>query len=260
MYSMDPDFLFVAQQMVETHSLESKIDMAMSHGSLETSGNKTKLTPSKDAFSIFQSLPGTPAYWKQFRSEIFSRIEQLGPFHLFFTLSCAEMRYIYLKMFLSYLNCEYKNTSFKRWPSVLAEVLKVVEEGRLKVRYELDTDGNWDGREETIFIEEYENGEMKSSRNLTEYMDYYLYKKKISKTDFFKDHFVLITRIFDKRVKDFLSLVLMKKGIEHYCYRVEFQMRGYVYKIKHIYFRIVHVCSFQFTSYSWCRMVKTKRG
>ena len=94
---MDPDFLFVAQQMVETHTLESKINMSCLHGSLETTTkNKTKLTPSKDAFSIFQCLPGTPAYWKMFRSEIFSRMEQLGPFHLFFTLSCAEMRYVYI--------------------------------------------------------------------------------------------------------------------------------------------------------------------
>ena len=94
MYAMNADFLFVGQQMVETHALESKINISMSHGSLKKTGHRAKLTPSKDAYNIFQCLPGTPAYWKTFRSEIFSRMEQLGPFHLFFTLSCAEMRYV----------------------------------------------------------------------------------------------------------------------------------------------------------------------
>ena len=97
-------------------------------------------------------------------------------------------------------------------------------DGKLKVRYELDEDNKWDGREETIHID-FENG----SKNLTDFMKDYLREKKLSKTDFLKNHFVLITRIFDKRVKDFLSLVLKKKGIEDYCYRVEFQMRGYVF-------------------------------
>ena len=105
MYAMDPDFVFTAQQKVETHALENKIDMAMSHGSLEVVDSETKLVPSKDAFNIFKCLPGTPAYWKQFRSELCARIEQLGPFHLFYTLSCAEMR----------------------WEYFLAEVLKATE-------------------------------------------------------------------------------------------------------------------------------------
>ena len=95
--------------------------------------------------------------------------------------------------------------------------------GKLKVRYQLDEDGSWDGREETIHID-YEDG----SKNLPDFLKYYLKKNNISKTDFLKDHFVMITRIFDKRAKDFLSLVFKKKNIEDYCYRVEFQMRGYV--------------------------------
>ena len=45
------------------------------------------------------------------------------------------------------------------------------------------------------------------------YRDWYLAQKKISMTDFLKDHFILITRIFDKRVKDFHTEVMNKKGI-----------------------------------------------
>ena len=45
------------------------------------------------AFDVFGKIPGTPQYWKIFRNELFARMEQLGPFHFFFTLSAAEMRW-----------------------------------------------------------------------------------------------------------------------------------------------------------------------
>lgn len=51
-------------------------------------------------------------------------MEQLGPFHLFYTLSCAEM-------------C---------WPSVLAEVLRTLEKDKIQICYPED----WDGKAESI--------------------------------------------------------------------------------------------------------------
>ena len=42
-----------------------------------------------DAFNVLKKIPGTGAYWKDFRNKIFAKLEQLGPFHLFYTLSCA---------------------------------------------------------------------------------------------------------------------------------------------------------------------------
>ena len=146
-------------------------------------------------------------------------MEQLGPFHLFYTLSCAEMR----------------------WPSVLAEVLRTLEKDKIKICYPED----WDGNAESIIIKTSHEVEtaifnfwQKKQKhlnqpdvteqhvNLAVYRDWYLAQKKISMTDFLKDHFILITRIFDKRVKDFHTEVMNKKGIVNYCYRVEFQMRG----------------------------------
>ena len=202
-YSMNPNYVFMAQQKAETHAIENKINMAMSHGSLEVVDSETKLTPSKDAYSIFQCIPGTPAYWKQFRSELIARMEQLGPFHIFFTLSCAEMR----------------------WEYFLAEVLKVVEKN-IKVVYVLDEHGKWDGNAETLMINDDNIDNDEKSLNINDYMEAYLKRKKLSKTDFLKDHFILISRLFDKRAKDFLNTVMKNRGIQDYVYRVEFQMRG----------------------------------
>ena len=139
--------------------------------------------------------------------ECCARMEQLGPFHLFFTLSCAEMR----------------------WPSIIVEVLKtVLSEKRLDITYQFDAKGNWDGSWKSVLIydgEKDENGK-KKILNLHDYLDKYLAKSKQGLTDFLKEHFILITRIFDNRAKDFLNVVMKSKGIENYCYRIEFQMRG----------------------------------
>ena len=143
-------------------------------------------------------------------------MEQLGPFHLFYTLSCAEMR----------------------WPSVLAEVLRTLEKDKIQICYPED----WDGKAESIIVKT--SLELKAAIldwkkkqknfdpsdlefvNLAMYRDWYLSQKKMSMSDFLKDHFILITRIFDKRVKDFHTEVMNKKGIANYVFRVEFQMRG----------------------------------
>ena len=103
----------MAQQAKERHSIESQIHMAMSHGSIETNQHGQIVVPSEDAFNIFQRLPGSPAYWKSFRNDLCAKMEQYGPFHVFFTKSCAEAR----------------------WACVLIEVLKVELNRRLEIMY-----------------------------------------------------------------------------------------------------------------------------
>ena len=214
-FAKDADYVFMAQQYLERYALEKQIDMSMLHGTFKDN----KMIPSEDKFSIFQSIPGTPAYWKKFRNEIYARMQQLGPFHLFYTLSCAEMR----------------------WPSVIAEVLRTLEKGKIEICYPKE---NWDGNMESIIIQTFDKSEtsiklwweknqellelpkVTKHLNLLVYHKWYLQQKKMSMTDFLKDHFILISRIFNNRVKAFHTEVMKKKGIKNYCYRVEFQMRG----------------------------------
>ena len=214
-FAKDYDYIFMAQAYLERYALERQIDMSLLQGTIETTeDNQVKMVPSDDNYAIFQSIPGTPAYWKKFRNEIYARMEQLGPFHLFYTLSCAEMR----------------------WPSVLAEVLRTIENGNIEICYP----DNWDGKAESITVKTSEQvkkainvywtkrhgQDLTEQINLAIYKEWYLHQKKISMTDLVKDHFILITRIFNKKVKDFHTEVMKKKGIVNFCYRVEFQMRG----------------------------------
>ena len=38
-------------------------------------------------------MKNTPKYWKKAKYEMIARLDNLGPFQLFFTLSCADMRW-----------------------------------------------------------------------------------------------------------------------------------------------------------------------
>ena len=114
-------------------------------------------------------------------------MEQLGPFHFFFTLSAAE----------------------KKWPEVATSILH--SKGNIeKIIYQK----GWEHDEELILVVLKEGEEMTLSE--------YLKSKHVhDKHKFYKDEFLLITRIFDNRVKAFISHILMaNKDVEHYSYRI----------------------------------------
>ena len=115
-------------------------------------------------------------------------MEQLGPFHFFFTLSAAE----------------------KKWPEVATSILH--SQGNIeKIIYQK----GWEYDENLILVVTKDKQEWKLPdylKNSPEMRD----KHKL-----YKDEFLLITRIFDNRVKAFISHILMaNKDVEHYSYRI----------------------------------------
>ena len=94
-WAKNATYVFVAQQYLEKLRVERQISISMQKGKIRlTELGKSIIQSISETLSIFKDIPGTPSYWRMFRNEILARIEQLGPFHLFFTLSCAEMRWI----------------------------------------------------------------------------------------------------------------------------------------------------------------------
>ena len=90
----------------------------------ESDGTKTIKNPQNE-FSVFDPIPGTPSYWHSYKNELYARIEQMGKFHIFFTLSAAEMR----------------------WPEVYASILQT--QGH-HVEFDLP---DWNGKWDSIFID-----------------------------------------------------------------------------------------------------------
>ena len=182
----DATFLFVAQQYVERHALERQINISTQKGKIVSKGSGAKVVQSNDAFSVFKKVPGTPAYWKNFRNETFARLEQLGPFHLFWTLSCAH----------------------DKWPEIKANILQ----GQGHSITVTSPNGSWDGEASTIEVD---------GIPLEEF-----FEKIPKKSDFYKDEILLVTQMFDNRVKAFLKNIFLSNAIAHYSYRIEFQVRG----------------------------------
>ena len=92
------------------------------------------------------------------------------------------------------------------WPEVATSVLHSIGK---KISYE----AGWEEDETLIKID---------GMSLPEYK-----KKNIrNKTEYFKKHFLLITRIFDNRVKAFIALLKATGKVANYTYRIEFQIRG----------------------------------
>ena len=182
-FAKNSDYLFVSQQFSERHLLENNISVSGQKGKTESGPDGTKILQCKNAFDVFTKIPGTPSYWKNFRNEIFARMEQLGPFHFFFTLSAAEMK----------------------WSDVSTAILHTKGEIE-KIVYLKD----WEYDDNLIIVVK-TNG---TETPLPEYM------KNEAKHKFYKDEFLLITRIFDNRVKAFINHILMANAdVEHYSYR-----------------------------------------
>ncbi len=94
--------MFAAHHIVEGEQLEKNINIMVQRGQLKSQSDGNYTMTTSDHYAAFQNIRGSPKYFQTARNELLARVAQLGPFQLFFTLSCAEMR----------------------WPEIIATLLK----------------------------------------------------------------------------------------------------------------------------------------
>ena len=89
-FSNDTSYLFAAACYLEKKALQQNINISYQRGK-KTKGADGKISYKlDDGFNVFDKIPNTPKYWKQFRHEMMAKLDNLGPFQFFFTLSCAD--------------------------------------------------------------------------------------------------------------------------------------------------------------------------
>ena len=73
--------------------MQGNINLANTRGKevIDENGKKTYVL--EDGYRVLDNIKNTPRYWKQAKYEMIAKLDNLGPFHLFFTLSCADMRW-----------------------------------------------------------------------------------------------------------------------------------------------------------------------
>ena len=208
-FSNDASYVFTSQHMIEKDSIRSQIAYAGQKGPAENIGNGTKKITMKDPVSVFQKVPGTPKYWQLVKNEMIAKVKQLGPFHLFFTFSCAETK----------------------WFDVMVSALRKKYGDSITIEFE--NDDRWDGNEDKIFVID-----GKERIKLWDWIN----SKEESKHKLLKDSMFLVTS-FNERVKSYIKNLLMAHKhnnsddptdvpIEYYNYRVEFQ-GGHFYQLPH---------------------------
>jgi hypothetical protein len=185
-FSSYPPFVFASVGYREPKQFESQINIAMRKGKIR----ENVMCSIEDGFDVFDKVLGTPRYWQTRKYEMIAKLEQLGSFQFFFTLSCAD----------------------KRWPEHFCSIL--LQKG-LDVTYDLKTSEDGKTSETIIKVGDISMEEYLATTNLTTVV---------------RDEVLLIARSFDHRVRTFVTHVLMGHNspmhVQYYSYRVEFQQRG----------------------------------
>ena len=88
-FSDDPSYSFACASYLEKKQLQRNVNISFQRGKKTASGSYSL----EDGFSVFDKIKNTPTYWRQAKYEMLAKLENLGPFQFFFTLSSADSRW-----------------------------------------------------------------------------------------------------------------------------------------------------------------------
>ena len=89
-FSDSTSYLFAAACYLEKKALQNNINISFQRGKKVQGPGGGTTYQLQDGFNVFDGIPNTPKYWKTFRNELVAKLDNVGPFHIFFTLSCAD--------------------------------------------------------------------------------------------------------------------------------------------------------------------------
>ena len=208
-YSSSPCFVYAASTYIEKQQLERNINISYTRGTTRSTDQGNTVFNLEDSFAVLDKISNTPKYWQQAKNELIAKLENLGPFQFFFTLSCAE----------------------KRWLENMAVILKNSLGDKLisyKYRKQSEGDGeDSDNREDSdesqpeveLLIDGIPMDEYFEQNNI-----------QINIHDEMRKNVLTLTRHFDHRVKMFMKNIVIgdnnPMNVQYFNYRIEFQARG----------------------------------
>ena len=185
-------YVYAAIAHLEKKQIQSNINLCGTRGKQIVSPTGAVKYELKDAYNSLENVSNTPKFWQKKKYELLAKIDNLGPFHIFFTLSCADLR----------------------WDANFAAIL--LDKGYHILYTVLDDD---------IIIEaRTEQGDWQSIDDII--------KNEMDEThhELIRGNVITATRYFQHRVKSFFSKIVLNKNnpmcVKNYSYRVEFQERG----------------------------------
>ena len=192
----DPSYIFSAASYIEKQQMQRNINVSFLRGKKsKTSLKEGNVYNFEDGFSVFDNTSNTPTYWKKAKYEMMAKLDNLGPFQFFFTLSCAD----------------------RLWEENFTAVL---EEQNIKIKYNCnsETEGTEVGIEKngrTVWIS--------FKKYLEDIMDRSLH-------EVLRRNVVTATRNYNRRLKTFIKEIMTHPSnpmsIVYYSAKLEFQGRG----------------------------------
>ena len=185
-------WVFAAAVYREKIDFSRNIDLAYKKGKRNSNRAGGTVYTLDDPYSVFQSVANTPAYHKKGKMEMMARLDNFGPFHIFFTLSCADYR----------------------WPE---NVLSVLRERDIGLRCTVN------GVQPDSF-EVFANGQWITLEN-------YL-KNEIDETlhEIIRKNIVSATRNYRHRVQTLMTTIIQNSNnplsVKHFSSKLEFAGRG----------------------------------
>ena len=201
-------YLYSAVGYLEEKRIFQNMSLIGSRGKEVKNSNGGISYQLEDEARVLENIPNSPKYWQKMKYEILSKIDNLGPFHLFFTLSCAD----------------------QRWPATFATIL--AERGMSVLFRRTEVDGT-----------PVELVEVRTANGSWKPLDQFLKEDmEESKHQLIRGNVVMATRYFHHRVRSFISKIVMARSnpmnVRHYTYKVEFQARG---KLKNFFCILISI-------------------
>ena len=92
-FCKSPAYVYAAVAYLEKKQLQRNINISYTRGKQVTDDKGKSELELDDGYAVLDDISGTPKYWKKYKYELLAKLDNLGPFQLFFTLSCADMRW-----------------------------------------------------------------------------------------------------------------------------------------------------------------------
>ena len=86
-------FIFAAVAYKEKKQIQRNMGICFKRGTAKADSNGDVIYSLRDPYMVLENIKNTPRYWQKARYELIARLENLGPFAFFFTLSCADLRW-----------------------------------------------------------------------------------------------------------------------------------------------------------------------
>ena len=92
-FAKSPAYIYVAIAYLEKKQLMRNINISGTRGKQVKDKDGGITYELEDGYTVLDDVKNTPRYWKKAKYEMLAKLENLGSFQFFFTLSCADMRW-----------------------------------------------------------------------------------------------------------------------------------------------------------------------